>query len=89
MDELQRRKGTIETGCMPRRFWVYTAGRDDPKAQEREARREQRLHGIRTNEPSLLALGIVVMLFMFMLLMMLAEFRGYFLDQLPQILTPQ
>jgi hypothetical protein len=36
-----------------------------------------------------LALGIVVMLFMFMLLMMLAEFRGYFLDQLSQILTPR
>ena len=89
MDKLQRRKRTIETGCMPRRFWVYTAGRDDPKAQEREARREQRLHGIRTNGPGLLALGIVVMLFMFMLLMMLAEFRGYFLDQLPQILTPR
>jgi hypothetical protein len=73
---------------MPRRFWVYTAGRDDPRAAEREAKREQRLRWIRENMPGLLACGIIGLLTIFMLLMMLAEFRGYYLDQLFQILTP-
>ena len=88
MNELQRRKRALETGSMPRPFWVYTAGKDNPQAQEREARREQRRQWLRANLPGLLALGVVVMLFVFILLMMLAEFRGYFLDQIFQILTP-
>jgi hypothetical protein len=41
---------------MPRRFWVYTAGRDDPRAAERGAKREQRLRWIRENMPGLLDL---------------------------------
>ena len=45
------------TGVMPRRFWVYTAGKDDPRAAEREAKREQRLRWIRETLPGLLALG--------------------------------
>jgi hypothetical protein len=73
---------------MPRRFWVYTAGKDDPRAAEREAKREQRLRWIRENTPGLLAFGMIGLLAVFMLLMMLAEFRGYYLDQLLQILTP-
>ena len=73
---------------MPRRFWVYTAGRDDPRAEARAARREQRLCWVRENVPGLLAFAFIVLLTLFMLLMLLAEFRGYYLDQLPQILTP-
>jgi hypothetical protein len=73
---------------MPRRFWVYTAGRDDPRAEARAAQREQRLRWLQENVPGLLAFGFIVLLTLFMLLMLLAEFRGYYLDQLTQILTP-
>jgi hypothetical protein len=75
-------------GRMPRRFWVYTAGKDDPRAAAREAKRQQRLRWIQENVPGLLAFGFIVLLTLFMLLMLLAEFRGYYLDQLPQLLTP-
>jgi hypothetical protein len=75
-------------GRMPRRFWVYTADKDDPRAEARAAQREQRLRWIQENTPGLLAFGFIVLLTLLMLLMMLAEFRGYYLDQLPQILRP-
>ncbi|GIX47967.1 MAG: hypothetical protein KatS3mg131_2178 [Candidatus Tectimicrobiota bacterium] len=77
------------TGRMPRRFWVYTAGKDDPRAEEREARREQVLRWMRDNVPGLLAFSVIVLLTLFTLLLMLAEFRGYFIDQLMYILTPR
>ncbi len=76
------------TGRMPRRFWVYTAGKDDPRAEEREAKRERMLRWMRETLPGLTAFGIIVLLTLFMLLMMLAEFRGYFLDQMSEILRP-
>lgn len=76
------------TGTMPRRFWVYTAGKDDPRAAARDALRAQRLRWLRENIPGLLACGVLVLLTLLMFLMMLAEFRGYYLDQLPQVLTP-
>jgi hypothetical protein len=76
------------TGVMPRRFWVYTAGKDDPRAAEREAKREQRLRWIRETLPGLLALGGIALLAGLMFSMMLAEFRGYYLDQFWHILTP-
>jgi hypothetical protein len=75
-------------GRMPRRFWVYTAGKDDPRAEAREAKRQQRLRWIQENVPGLLAFGGIVLLTLFILVMLLAEFRGYYLDQLRQILTP-
>jgi hypothetical protein len=78
----------MTTGVMPRRFWVYTAGKDDPCAAERAARREQRLRWIRETLPGLLGFGVVALLTMIMLFMMFAEFRGYYLDQLWHILTP-
>ena len=79
---------TTMTGSMPRRFWVYTAGKDDPRAAARAAKREQRLRWIRETLPGLLAFGVIVCLTVLMLFMMWAEFRGYYLDQLWQLLTP-
>jgi len=78
----------MTTETMPRRFWVYTAGKDDPRAAEREAKRDQRRRWIREMLPGLLALGVIMLMTVLMLLMMLAEFRGYYLDQLWQMLTP-
>ena len=78
----------MTTETMPRCFWVYTAGKDDPRAAEREAKREQRRRWIREMLPGLLALGVIMLMTVLMLLMMLAVFRGYYLDQLWQMLTP-
>jgi hypothetical protein len=81
-------KHAMTTGIMPRRFWVYTAGKDDPRAAEREAKREQRRRWMRETLPGLLALGFIMLLTGVMFLMMLAEFRGYYLDQLWHLLIP-
>jgi hypothetical protein len=72
-------------GKMPRRFWSYTAGKGDAKAEEREAIRERRIQGIKQMLPGLLALGVIVLLTVLMLLMMLAEFRGFYLDQFMEL----
>ena len=72
---------------MPRRFWIYTAGQDYPRVATRTTKREQRRRWIRETLPGLLAFGVIVLLTVLMLSMMLAEFRGYYLDQLWQILT--
>ena len=73
---------------MPRRFWSYTAGQGSPRAEEVEAARERKLQHLRQTLPGLLAFGFVLLLALIMLLMMLAEFRGYYLDQIKELLRP-
>jgi hypothetical protein len=66
---------------MPRRFWSYTAGKGDLRAEEREASRNRRMATLQQTLPGLLAFGFVMTLALLMLLMMFAEFRGFYLDQ--------
>jgi hypothetical protein len=73
---------------MPRRFWSYTAGRGSVRTEEIEAARERKLQNLRQTLPGLLAFGVILLLALLMLLMMLAEFRGYYLDQIREILRP-
>lgn len=72
-------------GKMPRRFWSYTAGKGDLKAEEREAARERIIQGIKQTLPGLLAFGVIMLLTGLMLLMMFAEFRGFYLDQFMEL----
>ena len=78
----------MSSSKMPRRFWSYTAGKGSARAEEVEAARDRKLQNLWPNFWSLLGLGIVLMLALLMLLMMLAEFRGYYLDQIKDILRP-
>lgn len=72
-------------GKMPRRFWSYTGGKGDVGAEEREAAREKRLQAVKENLPGLAMFGVILLLTLFMLLMMLAEFRGFYLDQFSEL----
>jgi hypothetical protein len=76
-------------GKMPRRFWSYTAGKGDLKAEERDAARERIIQGIKQTLPGLLAFGVIMLLTVLMLLMMLAEFRGFYLDQFIELFRPR
>jgi hypothetical protein len=73
---------------MPRRFWSYTAGKGNARTEEIEAARERKWREIRQTLPGLLAFGAILLLALLMLLMLLAEFRGFYLDQLGEILRP-
>ena len=73
---------------MPRRFWSYTAGKGSARAEEIEVVRERKLQNLRQTLPGLLAFGVILLLALLMLLMMLAEFRGYYLDQIKELLRP-
>ncbi len=73
---------------MPRRFWSYTAGKGNLRTEEMEAARERKFQKFRQTIPGLLALGGVLLLALLMLLMLLAEFRGFYLDQIIEILRP-
>jgi hypothetical protein len=64
-------------GKMPRSFWSYTAGKGSPEAEEIAARREKMLQGMKQTLPGLLGFGVILLLTAIMLLMMLAEFRGF------------
>ena len=75
----------MATGKMPRRFWSYTAGKGSTLAEEREAAREKAIQWIKETVPGLLALGGVLLLTLLMLLMMFAEFRGFYLDQIAEL----
>jgi hypothetical protein len=76
-------------GKMPRRFWSYTAGRGDLKAEERDAARERLLQGLKETLPGLLGFGLVLLLTLVMLLMIFAEFRGFYLDQVSALFRPR
>lgn len=73
---------------MPRRFWSYTAGKGNLLTEEMEAERERKLQALRQTLPGLLAFGGVMLLALLMLFMLLAEFRGFYLDQIVEILRP-
>jgi len=73
---------------MPRRFWSYTAGKGSTRAEEIEAARDRKLQNFWPTFWSLLGLGFVLLLALLMLLMMLAEFRGFYLDQIKELLRP-
>ncbi len=75
----------MATGKMPRRFWSYTAGKGNAVSEEREAARDKAIQWIKETGPGLLAFGFVLLLTLFMLLMMFAEFRGFYLDQFSQL----
>lgn len=72
-------------GKMPRRFWSYTGGKGDIDAEEREAAWEKKLQAAKENLPGLAMFGVILLLTLFMLLMMLAEFRGFYLDQFSEL----
>ena len=73
---------------MPRRFWSYTAGKGDARTEEIEAARERKWREIRQTLPGLLAFAVILLATLLMLLMLLAEFRGFYLDQIGEILRP-
>ena len=72
-------------GKMPRRFWSYTAGKGDINAEEREAAWEKRIQLAKENIPGLAMLGVILLLTLLMLMMMFAEFRGFYLDQFSEL----
>ena len=73
---------------MPRRFWSYTAGKGNLRTEEMVAARERKLQELRQTLPGLLAFGAILLLTLFMFLMIFAEFRGFYVDQIREILTP-
>jgi hypothetical protein len=79
----------MATSKMPRRFWSYTAGKGDASAEERDATREHRLQFFKETGPGLLAFLAIVLLTVLILLMMLAEFRGFYIDQIRALFTPR
>lgn len=72
-------------GKMPRRFWSYTAGKGSIEAEEREVVREKRIQAAKENLPGLVVFGMIMLLTLLMLLMMLAEFRGFYIDQIGEL----
>ena len=73
---------------MPRRFWSYTAGKGSIRTEEIEVARERKWRTVRQTLPGLLAFGVILLVTLLMLLMLLAEFRGFYLDQIMEILRP-
>ena len=73
-------------GRIPRAFWSYTAGKGSVDVEERYARWETQIQFLKENLLGLLGLGAVLLLTLFMLLIMFAEFRGlYLLDQITEL----
>ena len=56
--------------------------------EEIEAARERKWREIRQSLPGLLAFGVILLVTLLMLMMMLAEYRGFYLDQIMEILRP-
>jgi hypothetical protein len=73
---------------MPRRFWSYTAGKGNIRTEEIETARARKWQEVRQSVPGLLAFGVILLVTLLMLLMLLAEFRGFYLDQIMEILRP-
>jgi len=78
----------MTSGKMPRRFWSYTAGKGSIHAEEVQAARARKLQQLRQTLPGLIAFGLIMLLTLLMLFMMMAEFRGFYIDQIREILTP-
>lgn len=79
----------MTSGKMPRRFWSYTAGKGDAYTEEQAAARAQKLQQLKETLPGLVAFGGVMFLALLMLLMMLAEFRGFYISQIGDVLLPR
>ena len=73
---------------MPRRFWSYSAGNGNTRNVELEVARERKWREVRQTLPGLVAFGVILLVTLLMLLMLLAEFRGFYLDQIMEILRP-
>jgi hypothetical protein len=77
-------------GKMPRRFWSYTAGKGDLRAEEREAARERTIQWVKDNWLGWVGFAIVLLPTLYILLMMLAEFRGfYILEHFRELFRPR
>jgi hypothetical protein len=72
---------------MPRQFWSYTAGKGSALAEARESTRQEKLRALRQSIPGFLAFGGVLLLTLIMLLMIFAEFRGFYIGQIQELLT--
>jgi hypothetical protein len=72
----------VAEGRIPRTFWSYTAGKGSVDVEERCAKWETQLQFLKENLLGMLGLTFVLLLMVAMLLMMFAEFRGfYIIDQ--------
>ncbi len=69
----------VAEGRIPRTFWSYTAGKGSVDVEERYAKWEAQLQFLKENLPGMLGLGFVLLLTLLMLLMMFAEFRGFYI----------
>jgi hypothetical protein len=69
----------VAEGRIPRTFWSYTAGRGSVDVEERYAKWEAQLQFLKENLPGLLGLAFVLLLTLVMLIMMFAEFRGFYI----------
>jgi len=68
----------VAEGRISRAFWSYTAGKGSVDVEERYARWETQLQFLKENLLGLLGLGAVLLVTLFMLLLMFAEFRGLY-----------
>ncbi|PON15394.1 hypothetical protein C2W62_24080 [Candidatus Entotheonella serta] len=66
-------------GRIPRTFWSYTAGKGSVDVEERYAKWEAQLQFLKENLLGMLGLAFVLLLTLGMLLMMFAEFRGFYI----------
>lgn len=64
---------------IPRTFWSYTAGKGSVDVEERYAKWEAQLQFLKENVPGILGLAFVLLLTLVMLIMMFAEFRGFYI----------
>ncbi len=69
----------MSEGRIPRTFWSYTAGKGSVDVEERYAKWETQIKFLKENLPGMLGLGVVLLLTLVMLLMMFAEFRGFYI----------
>ena len=77
-------------GRIPRAFWSYTAGKGSVDVEERYARWESQLQFLKENLLGMLGFAFVLLLTLFMLVMMFAEFRGfYIIDQFWELFRVQ
>ncbi len=69
----------VSEGRIPRTFWSYTAGKGSVDVEERYAKWEAQIQFLKENLPGMLGLAFVLLLTLVMLIMMFAEFRGFYI----------
>ena len=82
----RRPKHDIKQNAPP--FLELYGGERNTRTEEIEVARERKWREVRQTLPGLLAFGVILLLTLVMLLMLLAEFRGFYLDQIMEILRP-